>query len=80
MTVSVVQIRVHRRWTGVIMDERNLHSLLRDLPQMMSQEQRQESEDVLEELQHAVEEHERILARQADLIKRLREELKDVRK
>lgn len=34
---------------------------------------------VLEELQRAVEEHERILARQGELIRRLRAELKDVR-
>jgi uncharacterized coiled-coil protein SlyX len=61
------------------MDERDLHSLLKDIPQM-SERQRQESEDVLEQLQHAVEEHERILARQALLIKLLREELKDVKK
>jgi hypothetical protein len=68
-----------RRVMGIAVDERDFHSLLKDIPQM-SREQRQESEDVLEELQHAVEEHERILARQAKLIQRLREELKDVRK
>lgn len=39
-----------------------------------------EADSVLEELQAAVHEHERILARQAALIKRLREELKDVRR
>lgn len=78
MTVFAAKIRV-RRLTGAVMDERDLHSLLKDIPQM-SERQRQESEDVLEQLQHAVEEHERILARQALLIKLLREELKDVKK
>lgn len=39
----------------------------------------EDADNVLEELQRAVEEHERILARQAELIKRLRAELKDVK-
>ncbi len=46
----------------------------------MNKQERDESADVLEELQHAVEEHERILSRQADLIARLRRELKDVKR
>lgn len=35
--------------------------------------------DLLEELQKAAEEHRKILERQSELIRRLREELKDVR-
>ena len=46
----------------------------------MSARERDDSESVLEELQHAVEEHEKILARQAELIARLRRELKGVEK
>lgn len=61
------------------MDEQDLHSLLKDIPQMSARE-RDDSESVLEELQHAVEEHEKILARQAELIARLRRELKGVEK
>ena len=38
-----------------------------------------ETDDLLEELQKAAEEHRKILDRQAELIARLREELKDVR-
>lgn len=38
-----------------------------------------DADNVLEELQKAVEQHERILARQAELIKRLRAELKGVK-
>jgi uncharacterized coiled-coil protein SlyX len=46
----------------------------------MSGEHRDDTETVLEELQRAVEEHEKILARQAELIKLLRHELKGVNK
>lgn len=59
-------------------DDQDLHSLMRDISGM-SDAQRDESESVLEELQRAVEEHKRILARQAELLARLRRELKDVR-
>lgn len=38
-----------------------------------------ETDDLLEQLQRAADEHKRILERQSDLIRRLREELKDVR-
>jgi uncharacterized coiled-coil protein SlyX len=37
-----------------------------------------ETEDLLEELQAAAEQHRKILERQSDLIQRLREELKGV--
>ena len=60
-------------------EPQDLTSILKDIPFMASQ-QRQETEVVLEELQRAVEEHVKILARQAELISRLRRELKDVRK
>ncbi len=40
----------------------------------------QDADNVLEQLQKAVEDHERILQRQAELIERLRRELKDVRR
>lgn len=46
----------------------------------MSGSQRDDTETVLYELQRAVEEHEKILARQAELIAQLRRELKDVDK
>lgn len=46
----------------------------------MSNEQRDDTEAVLVELQRAVKDHERILARQARLLERLREELKGVNK
>lgn len=39
-----------------------------------------ETGDLLEELQRAVREHHQILERQTDLIRRLREDLKDVRR
>lgn len=39
---------------------------------------RGEPDDILVELQRAVQEHERILLRQEELIKRLRDELKGV--
>lgn len=79
MTTSAARISIRRtRWVTVV-DEGDLHSLLRDIPNMAGS-LRDDSERVLEELQHAVEEHERILARQAELIRRLRQELKDVGK
>lgn len=53
--------------------------MLRSIPRM-SDHERDESEDVLCQLQKAVEEQKAILARQADLIVRLRAELKDVNK
>lgn len=46
----------------------------------MSNQERDESDDVLSQLQKAVEEQKAILARQAGLIDRLRKELKDVNK
>jgi hypothetical protein len=45
----------------------------------MSNQERDESDDVLCQLQKAVEEQKAILARQAALIVRLRSELKDVK-
>lgn len=39
-----------------------------------------ETENLLEELQRAAEEHRKILQRQSELIRRLRSELKDVRR
>jgi bacterioferritin (cytochrome b1) len=61
------------------MDDHAIHSLIKVIPQM-SRDQRDESEAVLEDLQKAVEEHEKILRRQAELIARLRAELKGVQK
>jgi uncharacterized coiled-coil protein SlyX len=40
----------------------------------------EDTDSVLEQLQMAVNEHERILQRQGELIKKLRDELKDVRR
>jgi hypothetical protein len=57
--------------------ERDLHSLLKEIPQM-SKDERKDSDNVLEQLQDAVRQQELILARQAELIERLRRELKDV--
>jgi uncharacterized coiled-coil protein SlyX len=59
-------------------DDDDLHSLLREIPGMI-QNSKGETADLLEELQKAAEEHRKILERQSDLIRRLREELKDVR-
>ncbi len=62
------------------MDEKALHAILKEIPEMAANGNTVEDADnVLEELQKAVEEHARILARQADLIRKLRSELKDVR-
>lgn len=63
------------------MDDRTLHEFLKETTHMAASQGIPEAADsVLEELQKAVQDHERILARQAMLIKRLREELKDVRR
>jgi hypothetical protein len=62
-----------------VVDDRVFRSLSRSIPQMNSEE-RDESDDALSQLQKAVEEQKRILALQADLIVRLRRELKDVNK
>lgn len=62
-------------------DETELHKLLKEIPQMAAHgNASEEADSVLEQLQRAVEEHERILARQGQLIERLRRELKDVRR
>ncbi len=63
-------------------DESELHKLLKETTEMAAQGQVSESEadTVLEQLQKAVEDHERILRRQAELIERLRHEMKDVRR
>lgn len=64
-----------------MVDESHLHALLREIPSMVTNtDDAQGADTVLEELQRAVQEHERILQRQGALIKRLREELKDVRR
>jgi hypothetical protein len=61
-------------------DENALHHILKELPNMAAKGAAPDDADnVLEELQKAVEQHERILARQAELIKRLRAELKGVK-
>lgn len=62
-----------------MVDEQALFSLMRSIPQM-SDRQRDDSDDALSLLQRAVEEQKRILALQADLIDRLRRELRDVDK
>jgi uncharacterized coiled-coil protein SlyX len=69
----------HPTRPAVVVDETDLHSLLKDIPRM-SNEQRDDTDVVLRELQNAVKDHERILARQARLLERLREELKGVNK
>lgn len=46
----------------------------------MTAQSRGDTDDLLEELQKAADEHRRILERQSELIRRLREELKDVRR
>lgn len=56
----------------------DLHGLLEGLAKMPGVTD--ETVDLLEELQRAVREHHRILERQSDLIRRLREDLKDVRR
>lgn len=55
-----------------------LHGLLEGLANMPGATK--ETGDLLEQLQRAVKEHHQILERQGDLIRRLREELKDVRR
>lgn len=62
--------------------DNELHKLVKETSQMAAQGHVSEAEAdaVLEQLQKAVEDHERILARQAELIERLRNELKDVRR
>ena len=58
------------------MGPKAIHLLLEGL--MGAADRSPETEDLLEELQRAAMEHQRILDRQAELIRRLREELKDV--
>lgn len=59
------------------MDESELASLMKEIPNMPDDGQKV---DLLEELQRAADEQARILARQSELIRRLRAELKDVRR
>lgn len=61
------------------MDDDDLHLLLKEIPAMTAADGKGDTGGLLEELQKAAEEHRRILERQSDLIRRLREELKDVR-
>lgn len=64
------------------MVDRELSKLLTEIPReipKMSREERNESDNVLEQLQDAVRQQELILARQAELIDRLRRELKQVK-
>ncbi len=63
-------------------DERELHNLLKETTQMAAQGHvsNEDADNVLEQLQKAVEDHEQILRRQAALIERLRKEMKDVRR
>jgi uncharacterized coiled-coil protein SlyX len=58
-------------------DSDDLNQLFREIPNMPDSE---ETDDLLEELQRAADEQQRILARQSELIRRLRAELKDVRR
>lgn len=60
------------------MYEDDLRSLLEDIPGMDTS--KGDTVDLLEELQKAADEQARILARQSELIRRLRAELKDVRR
>ncbi len=64
------------------MDEPSLNRLLKETSDMAARGEVSDADadDVLEQLQKAVQEHERILARQGELIARLRSELKDVRR
>ncbi len=66
---------IYRR--GDVVDSDDLSHLLEEIPRMTSTH---ETVDLLEELQKAADEHKRILERQSDLIRRLREELKEVRR
>lgn len=59
------------------MDPNQIHDLLEGLPTLPKTN---ETDDLLEELQKAADEHQRILERQSDLIRRLREELKEVKR
>lgn len=56
----------------------DLSQLLNDMA-VTGDSQDDDSDTVLEELQRAVEDQRRILARQGELIRRLRKELKEVR-
>lgn len=57
------------------MDRDDLGDLLGKLPSMKKS---RETDTLLEELQRAADEHQKILVRQSELIRRLREELKEV--
>lgn len=71
-----------RRLMAADVDERSLHwSRSEDTVMASSGDvSNAVADDVLKELQAAVAEHERILQRQEELIVRLRNELKDVRR
>lgn len=62
------------------MDEKELNSLLRETTDMAAQGKvgQNAADGVLEQLQQAVKEHEKILHQQEMLIRQLREQLKDV--
>lgn len=61
------------------MYEDDLQDLIKEVPGMDASS-RGDTVDLLEELQKAADEQARILARQSELIRRLRAELKDVRR
>lgn len=66
------------RTAVTVVDELDLNHFLREIPGM-SAKSKGDTLDLLEELQKAADEHQKILERQSELIRRLREELKDVR-
>lgn len=59
------------------MDPDELNAVLKGIPTLAATT---ETDDLLEQLQRAADEHKRILERQSDLIRRLRAELRDVKR
>lgn len=58
-------------------DTVDVHELLKGLAMLID---RDDTDDLLEQLQKAAEDHQRILERQAELIRRLRAELKEMKR
>jgi hypothetical protein len=76
---TIHRLRKHQLRGLAVVDDHDVASMLRSIPHMSDRE-RDQSDDVLFQLQKAVEEQKAILARQGELILRLRTELKDVKK
>lgn len=60
------------------MDDTDLGDLVKGAAEMAADGDEENADAVLEDLQEAIREHERILKRQGELIRRLRSELKGV--